>query len=386
MSCRRRTFSKEHVEYLRARIEFVQEHWRAARDGFENVPQCALIVFPQLVTADRLLDWAVLRSVGQPQSAVAGLPPGAERRPFLCPRQGALINTLLAMGRIDEAIQEFGQLAARGRLAPAAAVQLARLLLLRNLRQEPARRDWAAVEKALDDAEKAVPDSPDVALLRAEYASGAGLAARPRPRSCSARPAKRPQTTRVPAGADCLGRVPVGLGGNREAAGGIEDAAGRQPHAQRLQQAQYLVRRQGKEAASGLCGNWPTTRRSSPTPSACNSGPVWLDAAMQVGDTKLADELCQKIAEKQPNNAQVRYLQFERALAAGKQADIEKALAEIERVAGQDSHWLYGKAMLLLLHVEPRRTRSSRRKRSNRPWIILPRPASSKQTGLAFRW
>ncbi len=120
---------------------------------------------------------------------------------------------------------------------------------------------------------------------------------------------------------------------------------------QRLQQAQYLVRRQGKEASSGLRKLADNTEKFSDAQRL----QLWaglLDAAMQVGDAKQADDLCRNIAEKRPNDAQIRYLQFERKLAAGNQADMEKALTEIERVAGQGSHWLYGKAMLLLLRAK----------------------------------
>ncbi len=158
---------KEHIEYLRARIEFAEEHWRPARDDFEKV-RSALIVYPQLV---RQIDFWIGQCCGQLGNRTQQLQ--AYRRalsvdPFYAPARGALIDTLLAMGRLDEAIEEFGQASIRGKLAPAAAVQLARLLLVRNLRQEPARRNWATVERTLNDAEKAVPDSPDVLLLRVD--------------------------------------------------------------------------------------------------------------------------------------------------------------------------------------------------------------------------
>ena len=49
-----------------------------------------------------------------------------------------------------------------------ALLPLARLLLIKNLHQPPAERDWGPMAKMIDAAEKVLPDSVDVSILRAE--------------------------------------------------------------------------------------------------------------------------------------------------------------------------------------------------------------------------
>ena len=45
---------------------------------------------------------------------------------------------------------------------------MARILIQRNLQQTSAGRDWRPVEKMIDDAEKAMPDSVEILILREE--------------------------------------------------------------------------------------------------------------------------------------------------------------------------------------------------------------------------
>ncbi len=74
-----------------------------------------------------------------------------------------------------------------------------------------------------------------------------------------------------------------------------------------------------------------------------------LNIALEIGDRKQANLLTQKIAEKRPNNVQIRYFRFEQAVVAEDLAAAEQALKEIEVVAGQDYYWLYGQAVVLYL-------------------------------------
>ena len=72
-----------------------------------------------------------------------------------------------------------------------------------------------------------------------------------------------------------------------------------------------------------------------------------------MGDEKEAAVLlAQNIADKQPNNAQVRYLPSDMAIAAEDEAAIKGALKEVETVASQGPYWYYGQAMLLLIQAK----------------------------------
>ena len=54
---------------------------------------------------------------------------------------------------------------------------MVRLLLVKTLKQSPSQRNWKQMEKILDAAEKAMPNSPDILVLRAEMLSSQGRAA-----------------------------------------------------------------------------------------------------------------------------------------------------------------------------------------------------------------
>ncbi len=118
----------------------------------------------------------------------------------------------------------------------------------------------------------------------------------------------------------------------------------------RLLESQYVLLRGSRDAAQRL-QKLAENAEQFPDRECLQLWSGLLGAALQVGDKALANSLAQKIAEKQPNNVQIRYLRFEQAVAAEDIAATESALKEIEAVAGQDSYWLYGQAVLLYLQA-----------------------------------
>jgi cellulose synthase operon protein C len=122
----------------------------------------------------------------------------------------------------------------------------------------------------------------------------------------------------------------------------------------RLLQSQYLVQRRPDDVVPRL-RKLLENADQFPEASRLQLWAGLLSAALQVGDMEQAGSLAQKIAQKQPNNALVRYFLFEKAIAAGDIPATKKALKEIEVVAGQDSYWLYGQAVLLCLQTKDRK-------------------------------
>jgi tetratricopeptide (TPR) repeat protein len=93
----------------------------------------------------------------------------------LDPRDGAarlgLARVLEQTGRIEPAIEEYKQVLAD---RPRTAVDVARLTVLRTLRQPSAQRQWGEAEAAVSRAEKAAPDARELPILRAEVLSRSG--------------------------------------------------------------------------------------------------------------------------------------------------------------------------------------------------------------------
>jgi tetratricopeptide (TPR) repeat protein len=77
-----------------------------------------------------------------------------------------LIDRMIKQGDLEEAIKEYRSLA---KIAPGVNIPLAQQLIARNLQRPVAQRDWTEVKTAIDHAEKALPESAEPLILRADY-------------------------------------------------------------------------------------------------------------------------------------------------------------------------------------------------------------------------
>ena len=77
---------------------------------------------------------------------------------------------LADQGSADEALAEYQQV----KDAPETALEIARLLLLKNQRNSPSTQDWSEAQAALAAAEKQTPDSPEIPMLRASMLQAIG--------------------------------------------------------------------------------------------------------------------------------------------------------------------------------------------------------------------
>lgn len=332
------------IDYLSARIEYVQGRWRNAKEGFEKARGS-----PVMSNRAKQIDVWIGKCYGQLGNRDQQLK--AYRRaliadPTFTPAKAAMTDVFLATGHVNEALGEFRQLIAGGSVAPANAALYARMLLMKNMRLPPRNRDWKTVEDALDAAEKALPDSPQIPILRAEALLAQDRAADAEKLLREARDKDPKQTAfwrTLTSLADRRGDWEQAEKLLREADELFGDTTER-----RTAWARHLVRRHGKEATERLRKLAENTKSFSDEQRL----QLWsglLSAAMQVDDVEQIDFFCRKIAEKQPNNVNIRYLLFERALRTTDQPAMERALKEIEQVAGQGSYWLYGQAVLVYL-------------------------------------
>ena len=329
------TVRRQFIDFLNARIEFVQGHWLAARDRLEGV-RGLMVSQPDYAKQIDLWLSQCYGQLGDPDRQEQALRRALAIDPSFALARTALTNLLGQKGLIEPG-DDLGQLA---------PVQRARILLFKTLRQTPSERDWQSVEKALAEAEKAVPDSPEIPLLQANMLVARDRAADAERSLLQARE-KDPKQPAVWA-------MLVQLAERQEDWKKAEDLLEESQKSlgdtveQRLIQAQHFVRCRKKDTAERLrklaenADQFPETARVN----------LWgglITAALQVGDTEQASSLSRKVAEKQPNNVQVRYLLLDRAIASGDQAAIKKALDDIKLVAGEGLYWLYGQAIRLYL-------------------------------------
>ncbi len=161
------------VAYYRGRIHAGRREWLPAIRVLEDVTRNARTPKGLAASASLLLG-GCYEQIGELDRrytlfsrAAAAADPGG---PVWVEAQTRLAVALVEMGRTDDAIQVYKQLAAGG--AAGANVPLGRLLLVGALRQPAEKRDWAGVERVIE----AAPDGIDATILRAELATARGRA------------------------------------------------------------------------------------------------------------------------------------------------------------------------------------------------------------------
>ncbi len=166
----------ELLGYLDARIGVGESRWEQARRRLEAI-------YPFLGAEDDLAYQANLliglcsERLGDLDQREAAFRRAVALDPQRIEGRMGLAAAKEAMGKLDEAVDEYRMVTER---APALGLALARLLILRNLRRPPGQRDWPGVEQALDRTARATPRSPGVIVVRAEALLGQGQPGRAR--------------------------------------------------------------------------------------------------------------------------------------------------------------------------------------------------------------
>jgi cellulose synthase operon protein C len=329
--------------YLEARIALAEGRWKVAVDGFAQA-RGPLRAWPDLVKQTDLWTGQCYEALGNPEQAVRAYRRALDVDRNYVPARLALIGALERQGSFREALEQYRFLAAqRGGASPLA---MTRLLLLRTLREEPARRDWATVERALEQAEKFAPGAVEVSLLRAEV-----LSARGRPEE--AETVFREARERHP---DAQGlwlasvQLAIRMRDWDAAEALLEEASERFGDGvdHRLARARLALFRDGDQAAAEVLA---LARDDLDAFSQADRIRLWngvLPVLVQLGDRKDAEEFCRKIAEVEPNNVQVRFTLFELGLADNDPEKSKLALEEIRRIEGEGPLWHYGEAVRLM--------------------------------------
>jgi len=378
-----RIISQSMIDYLQARIEYERGHWTAAARGFE---QCrpGLGGQPRLSrTADMQLSkcyWE-LRLFAKQETVLERI---LEENRFYAPALAALADLKMFTGRPDEALEEFDILVAQGKLPAAGWLPLARMLLLRNMKAEPSKRDWQEVRDALAKAAEAMPGSYQVVLLTAEVsrAQASEHLARARRLAANAEketvPARKQQLlqerqqaldqaeahyqaaenlllearNKNPEIADLWAAL-VALALRREAwdqAQAIleqaETSLGDKVEL-RLSRAVYLTQRPEAFAPDDLRALAENTGAFTQRERVQLFSGL-LEVAFQTGEIEHAKRLCREVAALEPGNVDIRLTLLETALRARDESTmetIEEALAEIYTVEEEGPHWLWGQAV-----------------------------------------
>jgi len=327
--------------YLRARLDYSKGRWLAASRGFERA-RTQLALPPGM--AKRVEFWLgdCYGKMGNVPAQLAAYERAAHIDPDWVPARAGIATTLLGDGRIDEALAELRQLVKLPDVPAVYRTQLARALILKNMRLEPSERDWQDVETALDQAAQAAPEMVEVPIVRAET-----LAAQNRFEEAETllrnAQANNPKSAELWVALAAL----AGRQENWEHAADLLDEAEQQlgdSVALRLARAAHLVGRGEQNTAESL----KTLAEETEQLPEADLARLWrglAGMALRVGDYKEADRLCRLAAEKEPNDLQIRLLMLDVAVRAGYTANMESVLREIQRIEGSGPLWHYGRAV-----------------------------------------
>jgi tetratricopeptide (TPR) repeat protein len=337
------------LQLRHGRLEMQQGRWAEAARRLELV-QAREGGTPQFFSEVNLYLGRCYEQLGDLDQQLAVYRRGLTLDPLSARLRLGLAATLVAMDRTNEGLGEFWQAMKGDDAPPAGWVLLARVLLQQNLRRVPGQRNWRDFDRALDQAERALPGAVDGVLLRAEALVMQGQAKRAEELLAVAK-AKQPGAVELYAAQALLADR---RGDGRGALQILDEAQKRSGDvvALRVARAHYWTRRGTVEARDRLAELEQGADRYSADDHAQLLRGL-AEAYARAGDGHGATRLRTRLAELRPTDLNVRLLLFDAALHDEDPAGMERWLAEIRRIEGNDgAYWRYVRALQLVLRIK----------------------------------
>jgi tetratricopeptide (TPR) repeat protein len=336
------------VRYLEGRVLFREGAWhRASRVFGEILPQ--LEKDKDLSKRANLFLGQCYERLGNPDLALAAYRQAISTDALWVPARLGLASAALSLNKTEAALEEYRALQGT---VPESGLAIARLLILRNLGLAASARDWDQVEVVLTGVEKALPDSLDVRILRAEVlvAQKKSTEAKKLLEAASEKQRKQAAYWVARAGlAERMGQLDQSLAlldeGERRLGRDIELDLGR---------ARYWAKRDKA----------PATRALAALEKSVGKYPAADQARLRLGlaqahyrleNTAQAERLWTQVAEDEGlgNSLYVRILLFDLALRAGNDAKMQQQIGQIHDIEGQEGAlWRYAEAARLVRLAE----------------------------------
>jgi tetratricopeptide (TPR) repeat protein len=330
------------LDFLRGRLALRQENWLEAAQVMESV-RLQLTKSPEVSKQIEFSLGEAYRQLGELDQSYAAYRRASDIDPQWPPAARAMGSLLLSMGKIDEAIGVYQRVIPQ---APAAQVEVARLRILKNIRLPKAQRNWDQVAEDLTGAEKAVPESTDIPLLRADMFLIQGKLDQAISLLTGARDKHPKEVTFWLVLAELTDRK-----GNSGAALGLLDEVQKQVGDSaelRVARARYWSGRDGVSAKKALA----ELEENVSGFSKAQQHFLWRGLAaayVRLGDLKKAEELWRRIADQQPQDLASKVVLFDLALEMGNPEAMDHCIQEIKNIEGSDGIlWRYGQASELI--------------------------------------
>lgn len=346
-SLRKQARNPELLRYLQGRLFMQKQEWLKAIDALSEARNSFRISEEFTKTADFLLG-ECYRQVDEPDRQLEAYRQATAADPLWTRARVALASALVANQKLDEALQQYRQIITLPNAPAEVLVDMARLLVYLNLSKEPKSRNWQAVSQLLDEAEKQLPQSVAVPVLRAEaeYLQGNTAAAElVLQEARNARPEESPfwvaSAMLASRGDDGLNKAVQLLDEAEEHVGDSVDL--------RLARARFLDDSPAAlESLKLLAKPLPKYDASERLRLFRGLSPV----AMRMKQFDLAVKLAEPVAQADDNDLPIRLLLFELALKTGNTDLLKEILVDLEDVKSARALYHYGQAVRQLVEAE----------------------------------
>ncbi len=334
--------------YWEARLRMQDRQWAEAARLLEDA-RARLAVTPAWLPPVELALGQCYEQLGDHDRRLAAYRRAVELDPASATARHGLGAALLESGRVSEAVGELWQVVRLPGALPDAWTALARALVLGNRQLAPERRDWQEVERILDEAARRTSDPVPVLLVRAE-----ALVAREQPEQArklleqarADQPGRMALWTALARLAESRGDLPAARRILEEARQRLGD--GIDLRLERLHFLELSGQGRTRQALAGLeegLEKFPATEQDRL---------LWelTEAHSRSGNLADAERLAKSLAARQPRDLRSRVLLIDLALRSGIETDLERLLAEVRRIEGEDgAQWRLGEAARLILRA-----------------------------------
>ncbi len=346
------------VDYLDAQVLWSRGKWLLAAKAFDGLSRRLAQPAQNTRSADAGADATqdMLKEVqyrlarcyeqlGDTEAQLAAYRTAAKIDPLWAPARMGVAATLAALGNVGEALEEYRQVGRLEGMAATADFQVARLLVLRNLRLRATKDDWNEVKSILDRLTQPVP-ATDLILLRAEAEYGQGHVAETEKLLDSMRE-KYPDRTEIWAASVTLANRQQHWDRAAELLAAADKRFGDRAWL-RLARGEYLLARKGKNSVAELV-KLGEAATQFPAEERLNLDRGLAMYVWEAGAVEPAKQLARAACEADRTNLAVRLLMFELTYLSQDTSGMEKVLAEIAEFQPEGALWHYGEAVRLAL-------------------------------------
>lgn len=333
------------VGYLQAQVDMANQHWQQAVEGFEQAA-IDLPDSPDLLKEARCQQAICQEKLGDRDLELAAYREAARVDPNWAPARLGVASTLLALGKLDESLDEYRQISRMDGMSEAGAEGEVKLLILKNESASNRSRNWDEVNSLLQQLQSRDPKAIGLTLLRADALLGQNHAAEAE-RILLQAGSQSPDKIELWQALSWLAVHEHQWDRTEKYLAGAEAKFGDQVWI-RLARATYLVARYKQDSPSHLK---PLAEHAEHF-SASDRFTLYRRLAAEMfdaGNNSEAKSLARLACDADPKNIESRAFLVDLAITDGDRAAIERALSEIHGIEGEGPFWHYGQAALCLV-------------------------------------